>query len=82
MLSSTDTPEQSYIFMAHIRGKIELLQELPVGNKQGTLQIQSLPGGIAHFVLLDKQRIPLSERLLFIPQIDPKWQITQDKVGS
>ena len=75
----SDTPEQSYVLMAHIRGKIELLQELPVGNKQGTLQIQSLPGGIAHFVLLDKQRIPLSERLLFIPQIDPKWQITQDK---
>ena len=79
ILTSSDTPEQSYILMAHIRGKIELLQELPVGNKQGTLQIQSLPGGIAHFVLLDKQRIPLSERLLFIPQIDPKWQITQDK---
>lgn len=79
ILASSDVPEQSYILMAHIRGKIELLQELPMGNRQGTLQIQSLPGGIAHFVLLDKQRMPLSERLIFIPQADPKWQITPDK---
>lgn len=80
ILTSLNMPEQSYILMAHIRGKIELLQELPAGHNRGTFQFQSLSGGgIAHFILLDKHRTPLSERLLFIPQTEPQWKITQDK---
>lgn len=79
ILTSPGQSEQPYLLMAHTRGKIELLQELPVGNHRGTLQIQALSGGIAHFVLLNQHRISLSERLLFIPQEETECRIIPDK---
>ena len=75
------TPEQplpqKLSLLGHIRGFLLFVQ--PIEKEQGAVSLQSVPDGVVTFTLLDENYIPRSERLCFINQTNPIWQMTADK---
>lgn len=63
--------------LAHVRGKVILVEELTEVNRQGGIvDTSTFPEGIVHFMLVDKNMNPLSERLAFVRKPDPRATIT------
>lgn len=52
--------------IAHTRGELSVLKLLNEGNTDGKINLSDLKEGITHFLLVDGQGTPLSERLCFV----------------
>lgn len=79
--AAKDSLWQDSIYMAaHIRGQLILLNPVTSEQPAGMLNTDSLPEGIAHFLLVNKESKPLNERLIFInhPQ-EATWNVQSDK---
>ncbi len=64
--SSTGLSLENCTLLGHLRGQLFLEQTLDTGNTQSLLiPLNDLPSGVLHFTLLDEQRLPRSERLVF-----------------
>ena len=61
----------------HVRGKL-ISSFLIDGKEMGQLNAKLLPEGIAHFVVTDKDFVPLSERLVYVDGDDAKMSFYTD----
>ncbi len=75
-ISETDT----VYLAAHVRGDIIFAHAITGGNRSGIIPSSLFKAGIAHFILLDKEGMPLAERLVFFrPEQPGQWKISTDK---
>lgn len=59
-------PQPAFL-VVHVRGKVILVEDISTKiNQGGIIDATSFPEGIAHFILIDKNMVPLSERLAFV----------------
>ena len=75
------TPETDTVYLAaHVRGDIVFAHTITGENRSGIIPSSLFKPGIAHFILLDKQGMPLAERLAFFhPEQPAEWKISTDK---
>lgn len=78
------TPEyvwpDSLFLIAHTRGYPILLAPLTKENRSGSLNLSTFAGGISHFLVMDSNGQPISQRLLFVyPDHRPTCKLTCDK---
>lgn len=78
ILRTETTVWQKPLFLvAHTRGELSVLQLLNEQNLTGKINTAGLKEGITHFLLVDGQGNPLSERLCFIRHHRPEtWKTT------
>lgn len=70
----------SIYIAAHVRGQLILLNPVTAEQPAGMLSTDSLPEGIAHFLLVNKESKPLNERLIFINHpLESTWKVQSDK---
>ena len=66
--------------VAHTRGYLMGAIPITKNTSKGELSIDYFADGISHFILMNSEGIPLSERLIFVyPSSIPKWEVTSDK---
>lgn len=76
---STVWPDSLYL-VVHTRGNPLIVKPVSADHASGTVETSFFTEGITHFVLLDGDGMPLSERLVFIyPQKLPEWTLATDK---
>lgn len=76
---STVWPDSLYL-VVHTRGNPMVVTPVSASRASGTIETPLFSEGITHFILLNGEGMPLSERLVFIyPQHLPEWKITTDK---
>lgn len=81
VLSASETvwPDSFYL-VAHTRGFPILVQALTRESSTGVFSLENLPEGISHFLLVNGEGKPISQRLVFVyPSIQPLWDISCDK---
>lgn len=72
-------PDSLYL-IAHTRGFPILLAPLTKENAAGTIKLSTFAAGITHFLLVNQDGKPISQRLLFVyPSYLPTCQLTCDK---
>ena len=72
-------PEEIYL-VAHTRGELIIFQPLENNKRSGKLRDNLLTEGITHFLIIDGNGTPLSERLIFNYNPQPSiWKTTPDK---
>lgn len=71
----------SMLVVAHIRGMCIHVRRIDGNRTYGGWKTDSIPEGILHLVLLDKQLRPRSERLVFVshPESRGNFTVTPDK---
>lgn len=70
----------SLFLIAHTRGFPVLLAPLTKENASGTIKLSTFAAGITHFLLVNQDGKPISQRLLFVyPSHLPSCQFTCDK---
>lgn len=70
----------SLYLIAHTRGLLRFLLPVSRTNGDGSIDPAYFPGGITHFLLLDRSGNCLSERLLFVyPEENTHWKVQTDK---
>lgn len=75
----TEWPQKLFL-IAHTRGKLSILQPINPARTFGKMNDSLFTEGITHFMLIDQQGKPFSERLVFIPdRKEHQWQIVADK---
>lgn len=75
------TPETTWpdtlFLVAHTRGYPILLTVVSEENSSGSINLNNISEGITHFLLIDKNGIPISQRLTFIyPDSQPVWNVS------
>ncbi len=68
---------QSFYLVGHTRGRLLFVNPLEADN--GVIHVPGLPEGILTLLLLDKNYVPYSERLILIRQESGKWMVEPDK---
>lgn len=77
--ASISWPEELFL-VAHTRGKLAILVPITPERLMGRLNDSILSQGITHFLLVDGNGKPLSERLIFVSDKNvPEWEIQTDK---
>lgn len=70
----------SLYLLAHTRGTPVLLSVLSEQNAQSTINMNVFGEGISHLLLINKEGLPISQRLIFkYPQTNDHWKINCDK---
>lgn len=70
----------SLFLVAHTRGCPVLLTPVSKDNAAGIIEENTFTEGISHFILIDKNGTPISQRLLFIyPELKQNYRLTCDK---
>lgn len=77
--NESDWNDSIYI-AAHIRGQLILVNQVTPEQPAGIFNTDSISDGIAHFLLVNKEGKPLSERLIFVNHpLESTWNIQSDK---
>lgn len=75
----TEWPD-TLILLGHTRGVPLLLTQIEEKDRTGIINIHTFGDGISHLLLLDKNGIPLSQRILFkYPDNLDAWAVQADK---
>lgn len=72
---------QTLFLLGHTRGELVILQPINFEKPYGKLNDSLFNDGITHFLLVDGNGKPVSERLVFVynKKNSPKWEIQTDK---
>lgn len=68
--------DEAFGLLVHTRGRVIRNDVLSRHAPSGTLSCDSLPEGITHFAIYNKDTVVVSERLVFVRKPNPVFQLT------